>query len=115
MSTWLIRERSCCVAAALLALFAAAGCFSSGDRPDRTPPPPPAAVQIDLTVHEQRIDGFGASSAWTANNIPDSEADLLFSPTALLTLVWLAGFYALFAGACFIVLAFRMRRLKQPG
>lgn len=37
---------------------------------------------------------------------------LLFSPTALLTLVWLAGFYALFAGVCFIVLAFRMRRLK---
>ena len=38
---------------------------------------------------------------------------MLFSPTALLTLIWLIGFYALFAGVCFIVLAFRMRRLKQ--
>ena len=28
------------------------------------------------------MDGFGASSAWTANNISDAEADLLFSPTA---------------------------------
>ena len=38
---------------------------------------------------------------------------MLFSPTALLTLIWLVGFYALFAGVCFILLAFRMRRLKQ--
>lgn len=38
---------------------------------------------------------------------------LLFSPTALLTLIWLVGFYALFAGVCFIVLAFRMRRFKN--
>jgi glucuronoarabinoxylan endo-1,4-beta-xylanase len=46
------------------------------------PPPPPEPVQVDLTRHEQRMDGFGASSAWTANNITDAEADLLFSPTA---------------------------------
>jgi uncharacterized membrane protein HdeD (DUF308 family) len=39
---------------------------------------------------------------------------LLFSPTALLTLIWLLGFYAVFAGLFFIVLAFRMKRLKQP-
>lgn len=38
---------------------------------------------------------------------------MLFSPTAVLTLVWVIGFYALFAGVCFVVLAFRMRRLKQ--
>jgi glucuronoarabinoxylan endo-1,4-beta-xylanase len=60
----------------------AAGCFSSGDRPDRVPPPAPEPVLVDLTQHEQRMDGFGASSAWTANNISDAEADLLFSPTA---------------------------------
>jgi uncharacterized membrane protein HdeD (DUF308 family) len=39
---------------------------------------------------------------------------LLFSPTALITLIWLLGFYALIAGMFFIVLAFRMRRLKAP-
>jgi uncharacterized membrane protein HdeD (DUF308 family) len=38
---------------------------------------------------------------------------MLFSPTALLTLIWLIGFYAVFTGVCFIVLAFRVRRLKQ--
>ena len=52
-----------------------------GNRPDRLPPPPPEPVQLDLTRHEQRMDGFGVSSAWTASNITDAEADLLFSPT----------------------------------
>src|SRR6187551_3920118 len=80
---WLIHDSGRRVAAAGVALAVlAAGCFSSGDRPDRMPPPPPEPVLIDLTQHEQRIDGFGASSAWTANNITDAEADLLFSPTA---------------------------------
>ncbi|HEU4650030.1 MAG TPA: HdeD family acid-resistance protein [Croceibacterium sp.] len=37
---------------------------------------------------------------------------LLFSPTALITLIWLVGFYALFFGLLFIVLAFRVRRHK---
>lgn len=37
---------------------------------------------------------------------------LLLSPTAVIALVWLVGFYALFAGVCFIVLAFRLRRHK---
>jgi len=63
-----------------LAALAAAGCFGSGDRPDRVPTTPiPAA--LDLSVTYQRIDGFGASSAWTANNISDTLADLFFSPT----------------------------------
>jgi len=80
---WLIHDLSRRAAAAgLAAALLATGCFSSGDRPDRTPPPPPEPVLVDLTQHEQRIDGFGASSAWTANNISDAEADLLFSPTA---------------------------------
>jgi glucuronoarabinoxylan endo-1,4-beta-xylanase len=77
---WLIRDP--CRRAAAVALLTAVGCFNSGDRPDRLPPPPPEPVEVDLTQHEQRMDGFGASSAWTANNIPDAEADLLFSPTA---------------------------------
>jgi glucuronoarabinoxylan endo-1,4-beta-xylanase len=79
---WLIRDSRRRVAAAGLAFaLLAAGCFSSGARPDRTDTPADP-VQIDLTQHEQRMDGFGASSAWTANNISDAEADLLFSPTA---------------------------------
>jgi glucuronoarabinoxylan endo-1,4-beta-xylanase len=64
---------------ALGAAVAAGGCFDSGDRPDRVPPPPPGPVQVDLTVTHQRIDGFGASSAWTANNISDALADRFFS------------------------------------
>ena len=34
--------------------------------PTRVPPPPPGPVEVDLTQAYQRIDGFGASSAWTA-------------------------------------------------
>ena len=85
MFAWLIhdsRRRAAAGALAVALVAASAGCFDSGDRPDRLPPPPPDPVAVDLTVHEQRIDGFGASSAWTASNIPDTEADLLFSPTA---------------------------------
>ena len=44
---------------------------------------PPAAArpaQLDLTVSYQRIDGFGASSAWTASNMSDALADQFFSP-----------------------------------
>ena len=66
------------VALALGALSAA--CFDSGDRPDRMPPPPPGPVAVDLTQAYQRIDGFGASSAWTATNISDALADQFFSP-----------------------------------
>src|SRR5215203_4756247 len=72
--------RGVVVAAALGALSAGA-CFDSGERPDRTTPPlPPAPVEIDLTQAYQRIDGFGASSAWTAGNISDALADQFFSP-----------------------------------
>jgi len=58
---------------------AAAGCFSSGDRPPKVTEPPQPVV-VDLTTHAQRIDGFGASSAWTANSMSDAMADLFFSP-----------------------------------
>src|SRR4051812_8157197 len=58
---------------------AVGGCFDSGARPDRTPPPPPGPAAVDLTQTHQRIDGFGASSAWTGSNIPDAMADLFFS------------------------------------
>jgi len=67
-------------ALAALAAAAGAGCFSSGDRPDYVPPQPPGPAQIDLTVSHQRIDGFGASSAWTASNLSDTLADQFFSP-----------------------------------
>src|SRR5215471_2463498 len=61
-----------------LAGAAASGCFSSGSRPgEPTQPAPP--VVVDLTMQAQRIDGFGASSAWTANNLPDAMADQFFS------------------------------------
>jgi O-glycosyl hydrolase len=59
----------------------AVGCFDSGDRPENVPPPPPGPAQVDLTVTYQRLDGFGASSAWTASNLSDAMADLFFSPT----------------------------------
>jgi glucuronoarabinoxylan endo-1,4-beta-xylanase len=60
-----------------LGLVASAGCFDSGDR---TPPEPPPPAALDLAVTYQQIDGFGASSAWTANNISDVLADQFFSP-----------------------------------
>lgn len=56
------------------------GCFDSGNRPDLMPPPPPGPAAIDLTVQYQRIDGFGASSAWTATNLSDTLSDQFFSP-----------------------------------
>ena len=59
---------------------AGSGCFGSGDRPDYVPPQPPGPVQIDLSVTYQRIDGFGASSAWTATNLSDALSDQFFSP-----------------------------------
>lgn len=62
-----------------LALSGAA-CFDSGARPEKGPPPPPGPVAVDLTQTHQRIDGFGASSAWTAGNISDALADQFFSP-----------------------------------
>jgi glucuronoarabinoxylan endo-1,4-beta-xylanase len=43
-----------------------------------TEPPPP--VVVDLTTHYQQIDGFGASSAWTAPNLSDAMADQFYSP-----------------------------------
>jgi glucuronoarabinoxylan endo-1,4-beta-xylanase len=76
--TWLGRTS---VSRGVLALVlgAAAGCFDSGNRPDRMPPPPPGPVAIDLALTHQHIDGFGASSAWTAANISDTLADQFFS------------------------------------
>jgi glucuronoarabinoxylan endo-1,4-beta-xylanase len=66
-------------ALALGAPLIAAGCFGSGSRPMKmTGPPQPVAV--DLTTRYQRIDGFGASSAWTAPNLSDALADQFFSP-----------------------------------
>ena len=59
-----------------------AGCFGSRPKPDPGPPPPPPSVDVDTTQTLQAIDGFGASSAWTAGNMADSRADELFSPTA---------------------------------
>lgn len=39
------------------------------------------AVTVQLDAERQLIDGFGASSAWTAQNITDAQADLFFSQT----------------------------------
>jgi glucuronoarabinoxylan endo-1,4-beta-xylanase len=79
--SWLgFASRRSLVALGLVAT-APAGCFDSGDRPDRVPPPPPGPAQLELTVTYQRIDGFGASSAWTASNLSDALADQFFSPT----------------------------------
>jgi len=36
-------------------------------------------VSINVSSVRQRIDGFGASSAWTAQSITDAQADLFFS------------------------------------
>ncbi|HXU06588.1 MAG TPA: glycoside hydrolase family 30 beta sandwich domain-containing protein [Polyangia bacterium] len=63
----------------LVALLAVAGCFGSGDRPQYIPPQPPGPAEVDLTQTFQRIDGFGASSAWTGGNITDAMADLFFT------------------------------------
>jgi glucuronoarabinoxylan endo-1,4-beta-xylanase len=72
--------RAARVALAAVGIAAAvAGCFDSGNRPPYMPPPPPGPAQIDLTQTFQRIDGFGASSAWTAPNMPDALADLFYS------------------------------------
>src|SRR5262245_26351076 len=65
--------------ALVLGLVASAGCFDSGMRPDPTPPEPPPPAQLDLAVTYQHIDGFGASSAWTANSLSDAAADQFFS------------------------------------
>jgi glucuronoarabinoxylan endo-1,4-beta-xylanase len=46
------------------------------------PPPPPEPAQLDLTQLYQQIDGFGASSAWTAPNLSDALADQFFSAEA---------------------------------
>jgi glucuronoarabinoxylan endo-1,4-beta-xylanase len=68
------------VVVAALGALSAAACFDSGERPNKGPPPPPGPVEVDLTQAYQRIDGFGASSAWTATNISDALADQFFSP-----------------------------------
>lgn len=78
--TWLGRPSRIALLALLLGgAVGAAGCFDSGGRPARTPLPSPGPVDIDLTQAYQRIDGFGASSAWTATDISDALADQLFS------------------------------------
>ena len=68
------------VVAAALGALSGAACFDSGNRPEKGPPPPLGPVEVDLTQALQRIDGFGASSAWTAGNISDALADQFFSP-----------------------------------
>jgi glucuronoarabinoxylan endo-1,4-beta-xylanase len=62
--------------------LASAACF--GDRPPPPDPQPPVVlpIAVDASQQLQRIDGFGASSAWTAGNMTDGRADELFSPTA---------------------------------
>jgi glucuronoarabinoxylan endo-1,4-beta-xylanase len=46
-----------------------------------------STLAADVTVRainvQQRITGFGASSAWTATNLTSSEADLLFTPAGI--------------------------------
>ncbi len=37
-------------------------------------------IAVNVADVRQRIDGFGASSAWTAQSISDAQADLFFSP-----------------------------------
>lgn len=64
-----------------LVALAPLACFGAGPRPDRAPAEPAAPLAIDLASTHQTIDGFGASSAWTAGNISDAEADQLFSTT----------------------------------
>jgi glucuronoarabinoxylan endo-1,4-beta-xylanase len=66
------------LAAAAAAAGSTAGCFGSGSRPPKMTEPA-APVAVDLTTHYQRIDGFGASSAWTASNMSDTMADQFFS------------------------------------
>jgi len=67
-------------ALALIGAAAAAGCFGSSMRPPPPPPEPAGRVNVDLGQTFQRIDGFGASSAWTAANLSDALADQFFSP-----------------------------------
>ena len=66
---------------ALLVLIVA-GC-SSGAANVYQPGPPPVAqiltVDVDLTATRQRIDGFGASSAWWTPSISDEQAQMFFS------------------------------------
>jgi glucuronoarabinoxylan endo-1,4-beta-xylanase len=59
-------------------VLAAGGCWETGGRPDPEPVGP-TTVMIDTAQRRQIIDGFGASSAWTANNVSDVLADQLFS------------------------------------
>ena len=71
------------VAPSLVAAFAAVAsalataCVQSAP-PKTTTPPQPA--QVALGSQRQVIAGFGASSAWTAPSLTDSEADQFFSP-----------------------------------
>src|SRR6187551_2887983 len=76
------RRGALALAAVTVGIGAGSGCFDSGNRPDTVGPQPPMPAQIDLTVQHQRIDGFGASSAWTATNLSDTLADQFFSPDA---------------------------------
>jgi glucuronoarabinoxylan endo-1,4-beta-xylanase len=70
--------KACFRGALALAATAGAGCFGSSTRPPNTTVPAPP-VAVDLTTHFQRIDGFGASSAWTASNLSDAMADQFYS------------------------------------
>jgi len=48
----------------------------------KSPPPPDQVLPVEVTlgVQHQVITGFGASSAWTAPSLSDTEADQFFSP-----------------------------------
>jgi glucuronoarabinoxylan endo-1,4-beta-xylanase len=63
------RRRASCVVAACLALTSLGRAF----------PAYAADVVVRPLQTKQTIDGFGASSAWTASDMSDSDADLAFS------------------------------------
>jgi glucuronoarabinoxylan endo-1,4-beta-xylanase len=71
-----LRLRFVPVAAAALAVLTL-GCFSSD--PGGTEPEFARPVEIDLGQPRQRIDGFGASSAWTTRDMTEAQADQFFS------------------------------------
>src|SRR5213595_811353 len=59
----------------------------------------PGDVTVSWTDLHQKITGFGASSAWVAQNIPDADADFAFGSSGL----WLS------------LLRVRIDRAARPG
>ena len=62
-------------------LLVLAGCSSqSANMYDPDPLPPDVVpVAVELTAVRQRIDGFGASSAWTTPQMTDEQGEMFFS------------------------------------